>query len=444
MPTIIDGYNVLRGCGFVGGNVGPGTLERARGMFVGLIAGTFAEEERRQIAIVFDSALRLPELPDHYLEKGIAIHFASGHKDADEMIIEMIQQHSHPKTLLIVSSDHQIQDAAKRRRANAIDSEVWYENLIASQQTDSNVRRTAIELKLELQLQRKKSDQLVSASETEKWVQAFITPTVDVGPDSSLPKNAMAAAMPQTSEKPITSDAVQRPSGEVKTNPLQRTAQAKRLQPTSFDAIAKSVDWAPKADDSNVKNPEKTTAPNSPMDDIRPRSAVNLHDIEDWELPELEIGKAVTGSALKHKSIDSQDLDQWLDEFDSQFESSELSQVPIPQKRQQRPKPTGSVIDAQDIPKTTTQGPETVSPTGTDDLIADRSNAQGDELANSDDLEKLISEMDPPPSVDSKQLDRWNRQIKETSLDIFPPGYGEDILFSETFQQDDRIKRKRK
>lgn len=435
MSTIIDGYNVLRGCGFIGGNVGPGTLERARGMFVGLIAGTFSEEERRDTSIVFDSALRLPELPDHYLEKGISIHFASGHKDADEMIIEMIQQHSHPKSLLIVSSDHQIQDAAKHRRATAIDSEVWYEKLVASKQADSEVQRTAAELKLELQLQLKRSDQPVSASETEKWVQAFIA-------DGSNSKAApvpidIAPTLPSVKTPESKQDSYLAKTAGSQTNPasLQKNTPNRKLQSTSFGEIAQAVEKAPKTENSRNTASGRNDGNNPSEDGVNELSKVKLTDLDNQDLPELEIGKAVAGSALKHTNIDPANLDQWLDEFDSQFESSELSGVPVPNKNSGKPNSRRSVIDPNFIPETVVKhsnqpAPEPPQP--------------AEDILDIQDVDKLMDELDPPPNVDAKQVERWNRQIRDTSLDIFPPGYGEDILFSETFEKDDRIKKRRK
>ena len=50
----------------------------------------------------------------------------------------------------------------------------------------------------------------------------------------------------------------------------------------------------------------------------------------------------------------------------------------------------------------------------------------------------------PAAKVSERQLERWNRQLSETTTDVFPPGYGEDVLFSDSFEIDDRLKRRRK
>jgi len=46
------------------------------------------------------------------------------------MVIELIQKHSQPRQLTVVSNDHLIQTAATRRDATAIDADVWFDSLV--------------------------------------------------------------------------------------------------------------------------------------------------------------------------------------------------------------------------------------------------------------------------------------------------------------------------
>ncbi len=124
---IIDGYNVLHSCGMLGRHVGPGTLERARNALAGYLKRHLSPEQRRRTTIVFDS--RESDLPTIATDAEILIEFASDHASADDRIIQLIRQHSAPRQLLVVSSDHQIQRAALSRRASVIDSEPWMEQL---------------------------------------------------------------------------------------------------------------------------------------------------------------------------------------------------------------------------------------------------------------------------------------------------------------------------
>jgi hypothetical protein len=59
----------------------------------------------------------------------MTVHYASNYDDADELIEELIAQNNVPRSLLVVSSDHRIQRAARRRRAQFVDSDIWFADL---------------------------------------------------------------------------------------------------------------------------------------------------------------------------------------------------------------------------------------------------------------------------------------------------------------------------
>ena len=60
----------------------------------------------------------------------MTVRYAEQYATADELIIELIGADHTPHRLVVVSSDHQIQRAAHRRKAQAIDSDVWYAEII--------------------------------------------------------------------------------------------------------------------------------------------------------------------------------------------------------------------------------------------------------------------------------------------------------------------------
>jgi uncharacterized protein len=60
----------------------------------------------------------------------MTVRFAPRQESADDLIAELIQAASAPRRLVVVSSDHVIQRAARRRRAKAVDSDTWYAELI--------------------------------------------------------------------------------------------------------------------------------------------------------------------------------------------------------------------------------------------------------------------------------------------------------------------------
>jgi hypothetical protein len=80
--------------------------------------------------VVFDARGAPPGLPRVLDHHGLAVRFAVRYESADTLIEELIQADSTPRRLTVVSSDHRIQRAARRRKAKAVDSDVWYAELV--------------------------------------------------------------------------------------------------------------------------------------------------------------------------------------------------------------------------------------------------------------------------------------------------------------------------
>jgi hypothetical protein len=130
MSVIIDGYNLISAVGIIGRGVGPGGLERARLALLNFLAESLEPGEIGGTTIVFDANNAPPGLPRIVSHRGLRVHFASRYPDADSLIEELIVEESAPRGLTVVSSDHRIQRAARRRKAVAVDSDVWYEDVI--------------------------------------------------------------------------------------------------------------------------------------------------------------------------------------------------------------------------------------------------------------------------------------------------------------------------
>ena len=122
MALLIDGYNLLH----VTAIVGHGGLRGSREGLLRFLASAIDPRERPQTTIVFDAAEAPPHLPRMIVVDEMTIHFSSEYDNADELIEELIEAHSVPKSLLVVSSDHRIQRAARRRKAPFVDSDVWF------------------------------------------------------------------------------------------------------------------------------------------------------------------------------------------------------------------------------------------------------------------------------------------------------------------------------
>jgi predicted RNA-binding protein with PIN domain len=138
MSLLIDGYNLLHVTDIFGA-AGPGTdLHRTRLALLNFLASAIDMRERRQTTIVFDAAGAPPGLPRMISHQGMTIHFAQRHSDADEMIEELLETHRSPKSLVVVSSDHRVQRAARGVGATFVDSAEWYAERRAALQAAGN------------------------------------------------------------------------------------------------------------------------------------------------------------------------------------------------------------------------------------------------------------------------------------------------------------------
>jgi len=126
MTILIDGYNLLHAAGIIPRGVGRGTLERARRALLNWLVASLEPKQVAETTIVFDAANPPPGRPRQFEHEGLTVLFSSEHENADAMLEELIKRVAVPKRLVVVSSDHRVQRAARRRRATAVDSDVWY------------------------------------------------------------------------------------------------------------------------------------------------------------------------------------------------------------------------------------------------------------------------------------------------------------------------------
>ena len=127
--VIIDGYNLMHAVGLARQQYGPGDLEVCRNRLLQQLSARLNSSASGRTTVVFDAfgsndnANRLQE------REGITIIYAPAGTDADSELERMIAGHSTPKRLLVVSSDHRLHKAAQRRKAKAIDSDVFWDSL---------------------------------------------------------------------------------------------------------------------------------------------------------------------------------------------------------------------------------------------------------------------------------------------------------------------------
>lgn len=141
MNVIIDGYNLIFQCGLQGRVAGSLALEKARNRLISELSTRLDEPARLEVTVVFDANDRpVKEVADEQQINGLHVVYAVHHDDADSLIEELIRRHPTPKKLTVVSSDHRLHAAARRRKATAVDSDVWFDRL------EHNPRQQAIEV----------------------------------------------------------------------------------------------------------------------------------------------------------------------------------------------------------------------------------------------------------------------------------------------------------
>ena len=184
---LIDGYNLLNASGV---EAAPGSsrtseLDRARQGLLDFLAEALTADEALRTVVVFDAHGPRSKgvVEEHY--RGLIVRFAAQYPDADTLLEQLIAQHTSPKQLTVVSSDHRVQRAARRRRARFIDSEVWYAALCRRLRNRRQEGREVV---------RDTGDRLV-AEDLESWLRTFglsrseaKTPiTAEEGPVSAAP-----------------------------------------------------------------------------------------------------------------------------------------------------------------------------------------------------------------------------------------------------------------
>lgn len=129
MRTLIDGYNLMHAAGLMERRFGPDGFRKVRHRFLNDLACRLGPEESRQTTIVFDAHHHPRHLGAVEGHKGLTVLFAVGYEDADSHLEDLIKHHSHPKSLCVVSSDHRVRDAARRRGAQPLESDEFLDRL---------------------------------------------------------------------------------------------------------------------------------------------------------------------------------------------------------------------------------------------------------------------------------------------------------------------------
>ena len=162
MALLIDGYNLLHESGIIGRGRHHSALQRSRQALLNALAKSISSEELSQTQVVFDAKQAPSGLPQTLNHQGIEVLFAVDYEEADDLIEELIRKHPTPRKLIVVSSDHRIQRAARRRRAKAVDSGSWLDDLLHPSQPSVT--------RLQLPAEKEKN---LTPEEINHWLEEF-------------------------------------------------------------------------------------------------------------------------------------------------------------------------------------------------------------------------------------------------------------------------------
>lgn len=160
MRVLVDGYNLLFASSvFVPEGMAP-TLSNTRDALLDFLAETIAAKLLPQTTVVFDAAQAPPGLPKEMQHRGMRIVFSAKKSSADEVLEDLLDNAKQPKELLVISSDHRIQRAARQKGAKYVDSEQWLKEQAANRKAQ---KQQSSELKPELP----------SSEDAAHWIEAF-------------------------------------------------------------------------------------------------------------------------------------------------------------------------------------------------------------------------------------------------------------------------------
>ena len=114
MPVLIDCYNVLHT------TMPPALAGMEENALCRMMARSVWRGQR--IVIVCDGSVK-PSTPSESPVEGVELIYSGKTRSADDVILEMIESDTAPRRLVVVSSDRELQKAARRRRARVLTSD---------------------------------------------------------------------------------------------------------------------------------------------------------------------------------------------------------------------------------------------------------------------------------------------------------------------------------
>ena len=154
MTWLVDAYNVIFSCKLLRASATTEELNRARFELINQVSSWINRQSGSSAIVVFDAKNPPRECPNVFHRDQLTVMFAREFDEADDLIEKLIRKHSTTRQLTVVSSDRRLVNAAKRRKANHLDSETWFNLLIEplppkqdeSEETESQSRTEEVEI----------------------------------------------------------------------------------------------------------------------------------------------------------------------------------------------------------------------------------------------------------------------------------------------------------
>ena len=162
MILIIDGYNLLFARKSRSRETGQSNfLEKSRETLLLLIETAIPENLYQKITIVFDG-----KTPSKSIRKSspISIIF-SGEEKADELVIKIAKEESHPRKVTVVTSDREIIERLKPMGVKIIRSQDFIQEYLQLSVNSQDKQHTPALSKRKLYG--------ISPEEAEKWLEIF-------------------------------------------------------------------------------------------------------------------------------------------------------------------------------------------------------------------------------------------------------------------------------
>ena len=136
---VVDGYNLLFHLGLFDRRGGTHALENARECLLDYLRSAFGDDAA---TVIFDSGRSTKGSPSAGQHQGLHVQFAGRGQEADDVIEELIANSASPQNLVVISNDHRIQVAARRKGAVHVVERLAAEGLLA----ETWSKRDAIDL----------------------------------------------------------------------------------------------------------------------------------------------------------------------------------------------------------------------------------------------------------------------------------------------------------